>query len=68
MIANPHLGKLVKIWYRESNQHLPYHGLKGHVMIASKGKPRNHLIRVTGGPDVVVPCGNLQQHDFESKS
>lgn len=60
MIASPKLGQLVRIWYRPSNRHLPYHDKIGHVMVSGRGKPRNHLIGVIGGPDVVVPCGNLK--------
>ncbi len=60
MLANPKIGRIVKIWYRKSNRHLPYHGEKGKIVVASKGKPRNHLIEMASGATVVVPCGNLQ--------
>lgn len=59
MIINPRKNQLVKIWYRKSNSHLPYHNQDGIVTMASQGKPRNHLVSI-GGVNVVVPCGNLK--------
>jgi hypothetical protein len=35
------------------------HGASGTVTIVSRGKPRNHLVRLDDGRLVVVPCGNL---------
>jgi len=67
MLANPHIGKLVKVWYRKENRHLQFHNKRGFVLIASRGRPRNHLISIIDGPVVVVPCGNLQEYDFMGK-
>ena len=60
MILNPIPGQRIQVWYRKSNQHLPYHAKSGVVLTPSKGKPRNHLIAVKGQP-VVVPCGNIRK-------
>jgi len=60
MMLNPTPGQRIQIWYRKSNSHLPYHGKHGYVLMAGRGKPRNHLISVRGVP-VVVPCGNVRK-------
>lgn len=62
MLTNPRPGDRVQLWYgerwRRACGHL--HGRKGVVEIASRGKPRNHGVRV-GGELVVVPAGNLRK-------
>ena len=61
MLANPKQGQTVQIWYgKKSRYSMPLHGAKGTVVIASKGKPRNHLVQV-GAITVVVPCGNINR-------
>ena len=61
VLANPRLGQQVLIWYGKGYcRTMPFHGKVGKVVIANKGKPRNHLIR-TEGQLVVIPCGNLQK-------
>jgi hypothetical protein len=62
MMASPKVNDIAMIWYRQSNRHLPYHGKLCRIIIASKGTPRNHGVRVTGGGMVVVPCGNLRKY------
>ena len=59
MITNPRINQKAMVWYRKSNQHLPYHGKTGTIVKRSYGKPRNHLIEING-KCVVVPCGNLK--------
>lgn len=60
MIANPKPGRRVELRYAARvRPFAPLHGRTGVVVIASRGKPRNHLVQLDGGPLVVVPCGNL---------
>ena len=62
MIANPKPGRRVQVWYRKDRApYMPWHGKLGVVEIASRGKPRNHGIRMEAGELVVVPCGNLRE-------
>jgi hypothetical protein len=61
VIANPKPGQVVRIHYAARALPMPYHGKIGTVEIVSKGKPRNHGIRIDGEL-VVIPCGNLQKH------
>ena len=62
MIVNPRIGQTVRIHYNaKAAPYMPYHGKIGTVEIVSKGKPRNHGIRIDGVL-VVIPCGNLQKH------
>lgn len=61
MLANPRVGQRVRVWYGKHYAHtMPLHGKLGTVAIASKGKPRNHGVMVSGTL-YVVPCGNLQK-------
>lgn len=61
MMANPRKGQTVRVWYKKSlAAEMPLHGKIGTVEIVSKGKPRNHGIRIDGAL-WVVPCGNLQK-------
>ncbi len=62
MIASPFKGQMVKIRYADKKQAdlpMPHQNKTGIVFIASKSKPRNHLVFV-GAAAVIVPCGNLQ--------
>lgn len=72
MIASPTIGQPVQVWYAEKGPPLmpgwcrqrmrtvaPRHGRTGVVVVASRGKPRNHGIDIDGTL-VVVPCGNLR--------
>ncbi len=60
MICAPRIGQRVQVWYRrELAPHMPLHGRTGEVVRASRGKPRNHLVRIDGR-EYVVPCGNLR--------
>lgn len=65
VIANPHKGMTVQIWYGKRRtpfpaHQMPLHGKIGTVQIVSRGKPRNHGVMVDG---VVwcIPCGNLRK-------
>lgn len=61
MILNPRPGSIVQIWYRPGlRDWMPYHGRHARVIVASRGRPRNHLVRLRGGILVVVPCGNIR--------
>ena len=61
MITNPRLGMMVQVWYRQQvREIMPLHGKEGTVRLASRGKPRNHLVEVEG-KCYVVPCGNLRE-------
>lgn len=56
MYANPKTGVNVVLRYKNKQHKL--NGKFGRVVIASRGKPRNHGVRVD---DVtyVIPCGQL---------
>jgi len=68
MIASPHLGQTVQIWYRKQvASSMPFHAMYGLVSLESRGKPRNHLVRILGRNNlVVVPCGNLREPKREN--
>lgn len=59
MLANPKPGTLVRIQYRRALHPIaPLQGKIGVVEVVSKGKPRNHGVRVDGRLHV-IPCGHL---------
>ena len=61
MLANPKPNQPVRIHYGKRYAHtMPLHGRTGRVVIASKGRPRNHLVEVDG-KQFVIPCGNLNK-------
>ena len=60
MISWPALGQMVRIHYAAKAQAArPLHGKVGVVVVASRGKPRNHGV-VIDGQMYVIPAGNLQ--------
>lgn len=62
MVANPRVGQVVQVWYREQLRDvMPYHGRIGVVEIVCKGKPRSHGVRIDGAGVIAVPCGNLRK-------
>ena len=64
MIVFARPGQRVRLRYnRRVRDCVPYHDRTGTVVIASTGKPRNHLVRIDDGPLVVVPCGNLKEEN-----
>jgi hypothetical protein len=65
MMANPKVGQTVQAWYKKSlSDYMPYHGKFGRVVIASKGKPRNHGVEIDGQM-IVIPCGNLRKVEVQ---
>lgn len=73
MLCNPCPGQLCRIHYAARRwgpygiQLLPHQDRCCMILLASKGKPRNHLVEVADGSQIVVPCGNLvrweESHD-----
>lgn len=62
MISNPRLGQRVQLWYGKPHREvMPHHVRLGTVEIVGRARPRNHGIRLDGGPLVVVPAGNLRE-------
>jgi len=71
MVSCPRIGQVVQIWYRDAVRALmPHHGKVGRVVLASRGRPRNHMVEVDSCERVgehlavtrvriVVPAGNL---------
>lgn len=59
MIAYPKPGQRVELRYRERLRAICPHGQRGTVVVAGRGKPRNHLVRLDDGRDLIVPCGHL---------
>lgn len=61
MLANPKVGRRVRIHYRKAiAAAMPLHGKAGAVVVACRGPgPRNHGVELDGGGVVSVPCGNL---------
>lgn len=61
MLVNPRVGQEVKIWYgKKTRDMMPLQGKTGVIEIVSRGKPRNHGVRVDGLL-YVVPCGNINK-------
>ncbi len=61
MLSNPRPGRRVRLAYRLSLRSLFPHGATGVVLVA-KGKgrgPRNHLVRLDDGRELIVPAGHL---------
>ena len=63
---HPKPGLRVRLWYKD--RAMPHHGRIGEVVApAGKGSgPKNHLVRLDCGTEVVVPAGNLNKPE-ESK-
>lgn len=64
MLTCPRVGQPVVLHYAGrvvAAGAAPHHGRVGHVVARkTKGKPRNHLIRLDDGLLLIVPCGNLR--------
>ncbi|MEA1050475.1 hypothetical protein U5801_11735 [Lamprobacter modestohalophilus] len=61
MILNPRIGQRVRLHYaKRASGFMPHHGCEGSVLIAGRARPRNHLVQLSDGQQIVVPCGNLQ--------
>jgi hypothetical protein len=59
MISSPRPGQRVRIHYAAAYAPcMPWHGRDALVVISGRGRPRNHLVDVSGHR-IVVPCGNL---------
>ena len=59
MISNPRINQLVQIKYSQKKwPNALLQGMIGKVIIAGKGKPRNHAIEIDG-VIYIVPCGNI---------
>ena len=58
MVTNPRPGQMIMAWYKDKS--MPYHGKVGRVLLAGKGRPRNHLVEIDG-VKVVIPAGNLRK-------
>lgn len=59
MMLNPRLGQPVRVRYaRHYARHMPLHDRVGSVVIVSRGRPRNHGVRIDGVV-YAIPCGNL---------
>lgn len=59
MLNGARVGDLVRLQYREEIQRcFPLQGRVGVVVIASRGKPRNHGVRINGKV-YVTPAGHL---------
>lgn len=62
MLSSPRPGTRVVIHYAAARAAgMPLHGRTGVVVAPGRGRPRNHLVRLDGGPLVVVPAGNLRR-------
>jgi len=64
MLSNPRSGQSVRIVYSKMkrpaacSQGEPLHGRIGRIVIPSRGKPRNHGVKIDGRI-VVIPAGQL---------
>ncbi len=62
MMLNPRIGQRVQLWYAKKwHSVTPHHGKMGTVTVASRGRPRNHGVKLADGTRLVVPCGNLRK-------
>lgn len=60
MIASPRIGQVVQCWYAAKVRAArPLHARVAVVEIVSRGRPRNHGVRIDGRL-YAVPCGNLR--------
>lgn len=60
MLANPQPGARVRVHYRKAiAEIMPHHGKTGTVVVACKGRPRNHGVLLDDGTLTAIPCGNL---------
>lgn len=64
MLTCPRIGQAVTLHYNRrlaASGAVPHAGRHGVVVARkTKGKPRNHLVRLGCGRLLVVPCGNLR--------
>ena len=64
MLVNPKINQLVEIRYnpkmRGGELGTNLHGKTGRVVIAGKGKPRNHGILIDDAV-FIIPCGNINK-------
>lgn len=69
MVASPQVGQRVRARYnKRCRDTMPYHDRLGTVVVAGRGKPRNHGVRFDGDEHlVVVPCGNLMPGEWVPK-
>jgi hypothetical protein len=59
VIANPKPGQRVELRYRESLRAICPRGARGVVIVAGCGRPRNHMVRLDDGREMIVPCGHM---------
>ena len=60
MLSHPRPGQRVRLHYAARTiANRPHHGKLATVLIASKGRPRNHLVETDDGVKLIVPAGNL---------
>ena len=65
MLANAKVGQRVKVRYSPKRDRgfwdrMPLQGKAGEIIIAGRGRPRNHGVLIDG-TIYVVPCGNLNR-------
>jgi hypothetical protein len=59
MVSNPKPNQRVRIHYRAAMRSMMFlHGMSGVVAVVGKGRPRNHLVEISGR-NYVIPAGNL---------
>ena len=59
MITNPKINQLVQLKYNKKKWPTALlQGKIGTIVLAGKGKPRNHAVNVEG-VIYIVPCGNI---------
>lgn len=61
MLSAPAVGQRVALRYRPALRGLVggLHGARGTIVLAGRGRPRNHLVRLDDGRRVIVPAGHL---------
>ena len=69
MIARPHPGQIVGIWYNQTARRwMALHGQRATVICQGPGPgPRNVGLELDDGRRAVVPCGNLQRWEWVVK-
>ncbi len=70
MLSHPQIGQRVELRYAPARRAVcrsgdgrALHGCFGTVLVAGRGRPRNHLIRLDDGREVIVPAGNLRKEN-----
>ena len=62
MLRNATIGQAVELRYRAPLRPTTgLHGHRGEIVVAGRGRPRNHGVRLDDGRVVIVPAGHVRR-------